>query len=91
MSAPRPSPCGSCGALVYWARWEETGRWCPVDAEPTPGDAWGKGAGNLVLTLRGGELLISSFRMDVHGPTRNRYVSHFVTCPNADQHRKGRR
>ena len=45
-----------------------------------------------MLTLRGGEfgeLLVEKYDREKHGFNRNRYTSHFVTCPDADQHRRG--
>jgi len=83
-----PSKCRSCLQDVLWARWD-SGKWAPVDAvadnRPLP-----KG-GNLVLTLRGGEfgeLLVEKWDMQKHGFARNRYTSHFSTCPRADEHRR---
>lgn len=85
-----PSKCGSCHADVLWVVWE-SGKRMPVDAvadnRPPP-----KG-GVLVLTLKGGEfgtLFVEKYDSRKHNLNRNRYTSHFVTCPNADEHRKGR-
>ena len=82
-----PSECRSCNGEVLWAVWA-SGKKMPVDAvadnRPAP-----KG-GDLVLTLRGGQfgsLLVEKFYAPKHGAKRNRYTSHFATCPNADQHR----
>lgn len=85
-----PSKCRSCGADVLWVRWE-SGKRMPVDAV-ADNRALPKG-GDLVLTLRGGEfgeLLVEKYVTQKHGFNRNRYTSHFATCPNADEHRRGR-
>lgn len=84
-----PTECRSCGADVLWARWAESGKRMPVDAvaDNRPVE---KGGGKLVLTLHGGEfgeLLIGHWKKELHGYGRNRYTSHFATCPNADAHR----
>jgi hypothetical protein len=79
-----PSRCRSCKADVLWARWE-TGKRMPADF-PSDNRPMLKGGGNLVLTLRGGEfgeLLVEHFDLEKHGLRRNRYTSHFATCPNA--------
>lgn len=85
-----PTKCSSCRADVLWVRWD-SGKRMPVDAvadnRPLP-----KG-GDIVLTLRGGEhgeLLAEKYDMQKHGFARNRYTSHFATCPNADHHRRAR-
>lgn len=80
-----PAKCRSCGAPVLWAQWEQSGKRMPVDFHHVPD-------GSLVLTLRGGAygtLLVEKYYHPKHGTGRNRYVSHFVTCPNATQHRRG--
>jgi hypothetical protein len=64
----------------------------PVDAvpdmRPLP-----KG-GDIVLTLHGGqfgELLAEKYDPGGYEPkARNRYTSHFATCPQADDHRRGK-
>jgi hypothetical protein len=76
------SVCRSCGAEILWAITVTNSR-MPVDPTPVPD-------GNVVLTridggtpvatvLAPGEMLLDSPPL---------YVSHFVTCPQADQWRK---
>lgn len=82
---PKPTPCKYCGGLVYWAH-TDAGKWMPVDSavdnRPTGGD--------LVLTLKlGGDLLVERWTK-AHGFSRNRYTSHFATCPSAEQARRSR-
>ena len=84
------SQCRSCGADILWAKWPTSGKSMPVDAVPDmrPPD---KGGGGLVLTLHGGEygkLLLEKFDVARHDAKRNRYTSHFQTCPDAKTHRR---
>jgi hypothetical protein len=84
-------PCRSCGAAVIWTVTAATGSRMPVDAEPVED-------GNVVLaaspvvgdpptsyTAPAGELLLGGSTQRLE-----RYVSHFVTCPHADAHRRTR-
>lgn len=85
-----PSRCRSCRAEVLWAQWN-SGKRMPVDAEPDMRPL-PKG-GNLVLSVRGGafgSLVVEKFDPSKHDAKRNRYTSHFSTCPNAEEHRRGR-
>lgn len=86
---PKASACKSCGAQVHWVLMEITGARCPVDAEPDARDVR-DGGGNLVLTLRRGELYAATFVVETHGFARRRFNSHFKTCPNAAKHSKKR-
>lgn len=70
------SNCRSCGAAVLWAQ-TENGKVMPVDPAPHPD-------GNLVLTSIGGGFQV---RVDKAAPGE-KHRSHFVTCPNAEQHRR---
>ena len=81
--------CRSCKAPIYWAMNGKT--WLPVDRDPVA-------EGPLLLAVRTtekGKILVASpvkgmFSGALVG--RNRYVSHFSTCPNAKQHsRRGKR
>ena len=80
----QPTKCRSCGAAVLWAMTRNAKR-MPIDAQPVP-------EGNMVLTLKAGPpqaLLVEKFYADKHTePGRNRYTSHFSTCPNAQEHRR---
>ena len=72
--------CRSCGAEVVWTQTTK-GKAMPVDAEPVS-------TGNVQLIPqadpRESPLAVVVGRR-VEGP---KYVSHFVTCPQAAQHRK---
>jgi hypothetical protein len=61
----------------------------PVDAVPDQRPL-PKG-GTIVLThnRENDELRAEKFYEPKHGAQRNRYTSHFSTCPQADQHRRG--
>jgi hypothetical protein len=90
--------CSSCNAPIVWAL-TERGKRMPVDAEPVED-------GNVLLSHRGwpgaapvaivqGPLEIEQLRIQhertpQQGPLRL-FTSHFATCPDADQHRKGKR
>jgi len=83
-----PSKCRSCGADILWTK-TRTGKNMPVDAVPDMRSK-DQGGGNLVLTLHGGEfgeLRSESYYPPKHDAKRNRYTSHFSTCPNAAEHR----
>lgn len=76
--------CTSCGAPLLWAR-TENGRPIPLDPEP-------RDDGNVYVDAH------SVAHVSRRGPTAGqvalgfdsgrRYVSHFVTCPQAEEHRK---
>lgn len=75
------SRCRACDAPIVWAV-TSAGKQMPVDATPNV-------KGNIVLYEdRGGKplaLVVESGRVSSDAP---RYVSHFATCPKADQFRK---
>lgn len=72
------SACSTCGAPIWWAV-TEAGKGIPIDAEPRPD-------GNMVLGDKGMRPHLPLFDDDA----MPRYVSHFATCPQADQHRRTR-
>jgi hypothetical protein len=79
-----PMMCRSCGAEIYWAERRDSGKRVPVDSVPNSD-------GNLVLTLRNGlrgKLLAERFDPAFHPPERRRWVSHFVSCPQAKAWRR---
>jgi hypothetical protein len=86
----QPSKCRSCGAEVLWVEWPSSGRRMPVDAVADNRPV-GRG-GDIVLTHRRSEdkLLAEKFDPSRHDAKRNRYTSHFSSCPNADEHRRTR-
>jgi len=70
------SACSSCKARVLWAK-TTTGKDIPLNPDPVAG-------GNL-------ELKDGIARVVKPHPAVKLYTSHFVSCPNANSHRKGRR
>lgn len=86
-----PALCASCGAQIIWCE-TKNGKPIPVDAEPDE-------AGNLLLTPRPNRPTLAEVKHHVPAQAslpiydsdslRPRYTSHFTTCPNANEHRKG--
>lgn len=81
----RVTQCRSCKAAVVWAA-TEADKAMPVDAEP-------REDGNIVLDFideqarpRARYLVDGQLSLDVGAA---RYVSHFVTCPDAEAWRTG--
>lgn len=78
------SACRSCGAPIFWAI-TEAGRRMPVDEAPVPD-------GNVTVIEDDSDAGVPIVR--VLGATRDLfasgplYVSHFVTCPDAAEHRR---
>jgi hypothetical protein len=81
---PQAVECRSCKALMFWVI-TARGKKMPVDAKPDPN-------GGFVLTLKAED---GQLHADAYAPTesshqrRNRYTSHFATCPNSAAHRSG--
>lgn len=72
--------CKACNAAIIWAR-TVNGRPMPVDAEPVPN-------ANVRLSWEGTEVKAAVVKaMLAFGTTTNR-MSHFVTCPKADEWRR---
>lgn len=86
------SQCRSCGAEIFWATTTTSGKRNPIDADPVVG-------GNLFLFAhRDGGMDVyleavhaasgSERAAGARGRGQRRYVSHFSTCPNSEQHRR---
>jgi hypothetical protein len=69
--------CRSCDAEITWATSEQTGKPIPLDATPTAN-------GNLAL-VNGKAHYYGADDERLH---RERYTSHFATCPEAASWRK---
>lgn len=85
MIRPTPVECRTCKALFYWVK-TSNNKPMPVNATPDPN-------GGLVLTLRIAdgvpELHAEAYvATEFKHQNRNRYTSHFVTCPQSREHRK---
>lgn len=78
------STCASCGASVVWVLTVRGVR-MPVDAVPSPD-------GTLRLVGVPPTAIAVGRTVDLLDTTDDgvRHVSHFATCPNADQHRRKR-
>ena len=74
--------CRSCGAQIIWIKMK-SGKAMPVDAKPIPyRESFSSG---MKLVTAEGEVVQASY----DGNSQNYgYTSHFVTCPNADMHRR---
>lgn len=70
--------CRSCGEPIHWTVTAASGKAMPVDRDAILG-------GNLVLTQSGYRTTATVVTPD---PAIRRHVSHFVTCPNREEHRK---
>lgn len=75
------SECGTCRAPVRWVL-STHGNKMPINAEPVAD-------GNIILTEHGFAQVLGPLELMMLPPGTKRYVAHFVTCPNAAQHRKG--
>ena len=74
--------CNSCHQPVWW-KLTSNGKRMPIDPDPVPD-------GNLILDGENTVLVIGPIDV-LADPDTARYVSHFATCPNADEHRKVKR
>lgn len=79
------SVCTSCRAPIRWVETEQ-GKAMPIDRDPVP-------HGNLVLRGTGARtvaVVVVPLLQTFEERAAPHYVSHFVTCPNAAQHRRTR-
>lgn len=84
------SACRSCGATVRWVK-TTAGKTMPMDPEP-------RDDGNIELTgmtaetRQGTEVPVVRYaagdQLALEGVTVDRFVSHFTTCPQADEWRQ---
>lgn len=73
-----PNRCKSCNAEVFWIPSAAHGRLMILDFKPVSTGS---------ILVRGDKAhVVSLDAIPEEGELR--YVSHFATCPNADQHRK---
>lgn len=90
--APIKTKCKSCGASIVWIK-TQNGRSMPCDADPVNYQKNYKGA-SLIVTAEGAVIRGDIVENDPSAPLQKiidgqGYISHFATCPNANQHRKG--
>lgn len=76
--------CRGCGAEMRWALTDK-GRGIPLDPEPVE-------TGNLVLAdeAADGRPIVRYVRKGEDTGIQPRYVSHFVTCPEAESFKRKR-
>lgn len=83
-SCTEPQECKSCKAPILWVKWPNSGKAMPID------DAPGTGVNHTVVvthSLKMNTLWAEKYDESRH-QGRRRFVSHFVTCPQAKQHRR---
>ena len=74
------SACRKCAARIVWAV-TERGKSMPVNRDPVEN-------GNLVLEEQDGRPPIARKPDELLDRDLPRYVSHFATCPNAEEFRR---
>lgn len=72
--------CKSCGAAIIWAR-TSAGKPMPVDAALTRG-------ANVRLRWEGSDVRADVVKASLAFGSTDTRMSHFVTCPKADQWRR---
>lgn len=77
--------CKSCNARIIWAENINTKANIPLDADPY---AQGKTRYRIVRQNEHGTQIEKVAKIDYEtiDPEESTYVSHFETCPNAEQH-----
>lgn len=78
--------CRSCGAEILFIKLK-SGKYNPVDVQKR---TFKEGEGKEVFVTEKGEVLTGQAMPFENGANREGYISHFATCPFANQHRKGR-
>ena len=81
----RTSICKSCGAEIIWIKMQ-SGKAMPVDYNQVT--YWKKTGGSKKIVTPNGEVLSGEIEGDLNTATGVGYISHFATCPNANQHRR---
>jgi hypothetical protein len=84
MTAQQLSMCRSCGARVLWVR-TMRGKRMPLDADHAP-----LGPYVIVKHVDGGDVavMVTPSSVDIYAHIKQRYTSHFSTCPNAKDWRR---
>lgn len=80
--------CRACGAPIGFIK-SVAGKTIPVDAEPF--SYVQKSNGTLKIVTPNGEVVSGELPDDPQNATGIGYISHFATCPEADQFRKKRK
>ena len=73
--------CRTCEAAIVWAR-TASGKRVPLDAEP-------REDGNVYVDDNGVAVYLTRDELErFPPPAESRFVSHFATCPHAEEHRR---
>lgn len=70
--------CKGCGAPIYWLTSPKTHKLNPINFSPSP-------KGNVRIDLEYGVYLFILDQSEV--PENQRFMSHFATCPKAEEFR----
>lgn len=74
-------PCSACGGQTYMLRHERTGKFAPIDRDPSP-------LGNVIVNEDGTYRLKTKDNPAPEGAPL--HTSHFATCPQASRFRRGK-
>lgn len=80
------STCRSCGKEIIWIKMK-SGKSMPVDPYKHTVII---GKGNETLVTQDGNIIHGKFASYEEGANASGYVSHFSTCPFANEHRRSR-
>ena len=81
----RKSICRGCGAEIIWIR-TTAGKSMPCDPEPV--SYWASTTGKQVIITPNGEARTCRLEGPHNDATGIGYISHFATCPKANQFKK---
>lgn len=79
------SRCRSCGAEIIWIK-TRAGKAMPCDRERVT--YWAKPGGSKTIVTPNGEAVRCELEGDPQEATGVGYISHFATCPQANEHRR---
>ncbi len=76
-------PCRSCNTDIYLLLNVSTGRWMPVEADPSPG-------GNIRVDVyrQTAEVLAGAALAGARHEAAELHLAHHINCPAADRHRR---
>lgn len=77
--------CRGCGAPIVFIR-TPAGKAMPCDAEPVT--YWQNARGPYKIVTPNGEVISAKLEGDLQKATGIGFVSHFATCPKANQFRR---
>lgn len=81
--------CRSCGAAIFFAQTARNAKTIPLDLDRVEGGRFRiKASGRRFIAYYIDEFEMGLFRQRNDGRDDYAYQPHFVSCPNADQHRR---